>query len=74
MALISVKVTPRARIEKAEQGADGIIHIWTRAAPEAGAATAEAARILAQFLGIPPSTVRLKSGGKSRRKIYEVLE
>ncbi len=46
--------------------------IRVRAAPEAGKATDEAARALADALGVPPTRVRLRTGARSRTKTFEV--
>jgi uncharacterized protein YggU (UPF0235/DUF167 family) len=43
-----------------------------RAAPEAGRATEEARRALARALCVPASTVRLRTGARSRTKVFEV--
>ena len=59
MASITVRVTPRSGRTEVEAGADGVV-IRVRAAPEAGKATEEAARALADALGVPPTRVRLR--------------
>lgn len=71
MASIRVRVTPRSGRTEVEAGADGVV-IRVRAAPEAGKATEEAARALADALGVPPTWVRLRTGARSRTKTYEV--
>ena len=71
MASIRVRVTPRSGRTEVEAGADGVV-IRVRAAPEAGKATEEAARALADALGVPPTRVRLRTGARSRTKMYEV--
>ena len=71
MASIRVRVTPRSGRTEVEAGADGVV-IRVRAAPEAGKATEEAARALADALGVPPTRVRLRTGARSRTKTYEV--
>jgi hypothetical protein len=71
MASITVRVTPRSGRTAVEAGADGVV-IRVRAAPEAGKATDEAARVLADALGLPPTRVRLRTGARSRTKTFEV--
>ena len=71
MASIRVRVTPRSGRTEVEAGADGVV-IRVRAVPEAGKATEEAARALADALGVPPTRVRLRTGARSRTKTYEV--
>ena len=60
MASITVRVTPRSGRTAVEAGADGVV-VRVRAAPEAGKATEEAARALAEALGVPPTRVRLRT-------------
>jgi uncharacterized protein YggU (UPF0235/DUF167 family) len=51
---------------------DGELTIRVRAAPSEGAATREAARALAAHLEVPPSTVVLRRGARSRIKTFDV--
>jgi uncharacterized protein YggU (UPF0235/DUF167 family) len=71
MAKVTVRVTPRAGQRGVEVRPAGIF-VQVRAAPEGGRATQEAARALAQALGVPPSRVRLRSGASARVKVFEV--
>ena len=52
-------------------GPAGVV-VRVRAAPEGGRATAEARRALAAALGVPASAVRLRSGARSRVKVFAV--
>ncbi|MGZ4131990.1 MAG: DUF167 domain-containing protein [Actinomycetota bacterium] len=72
MATYSVRVVPRSGRTAVETGADGALTIRVRAAPEGGKATEEARRALADHLGTPPGRVRLRSGARSRAKVFEV--
>ena len=71
MASITVRVTPRSGRTAVENGPDGVV-VRVRAAPEGGRATDEAARALAEALGVPRTRVRLRSGARSRKKVFEV--
>ena len=71
MASITVRVTPRSGRTAVENGPDGVV-VRVRAAPEGGRATDEAARALADALGVPRTRVRLRSGGRSRTKVFDV--
>jgi uncharacterized protein YggU (UPF0235/DUF167 family) len=71
MSTITVRVTPRSGRSVVEVGADGIV-VRVRSAPEAGRATEEAARTLAGALRVPRSTVRLRTGARSRTKSFEI--
>lgn len=50
----------------------GGVVVRVRAAPEGGRATEEAARALAEALGVPRTSVRLRSGSRSRSKVFDV--
>jgi uncharacterized protein YggU (UPF0235/DUF167 family) len=71
MASITVRVTPRSGRTAVENGPDGVV-VRVRAAPEGGRATEEAARALAEALGVPRTRVRLLGGPRSRKKVFEV--
>lgn len=68
-----VRVTPNARLDRIEgfeTRDDGteILHIRVRAVPDRGKANAAVIALLAKSLGLPKSTVRLKSGETARLK------
>jgi uncharacterized protein YggU (UPF0235/DUF167 family) len=71
MASVTVRVIPRSRVSAVEAGTDGL-RLRVRAPAEAGRANEEARRVLAEALGVPPSDVRLRAGGRSRTKVFEV--
>jgi uncharacterized protein len=71
MASITVRVTPRSGRTAVERGPAGVA-IRVRAAPEGGRATDEAAAALARALRVPRTDVRLRSGARSRTKVFEV--
>jgi uncharacterized protein YggU (UPF0235/DUF167 family) len=70
-ALIIVRVVPRSR-PGIEATGDGIV-VRVSAPPVDGRATEEARRALARALGVPPSAVSLRLGGRSRNKVFAVL-
>ncbi len=71
MASITVRVVPRSGRTKVEVGPDGVV-VRVRSAPERGRATDEAARALADALGVAPGRVRLRTGARSRTKTFDV--
>jgi uncharacterized protein YggU (UPF0235/DUF167 family) len=74
MAMVTVRVVPRSGRQEVrdEPGVGLTIHV--RAAPERGKATEEAARLLAAHLGVSPTSVRLRTGARSRTKVFEVRD
>jgi uncharacterized protein YggU (UPF0235/DUF167 family) len=68
----TVRVVPRSGRTAVEAGPDGSLTIRVRAAPEGGNATREAARALARWLKVPPSAVTLRTGARSRTKVFDV--
>lgn len=68
-----VRLTPRAAkdaIGGQKAGADGRTYLvaHVRAVPEKGAANAALEKLLANWLGVPPSTVSVIAGATSRMK------
>ena len=69
----SVKVKPKAKLEKVARKADGSFEIWVKGPPTEGRANKAVVKALAEFLGISKSAVRIIKGGKSKQNIVEVL-
>lgn len=72
MASLTVRVVPRSGRTEVEKGPSGEVVVRVRAAPERGRATAEAAAALAALVGVPPSAVTLRTGARSRVKVFAV--
>jgi len=64
-------MAPRSGRTAVEIGPDGIV-VRVRSAAEGGKATEEARRALAEAAGVPPSAVTLRSGSRSRTKVFEM--
>ena len=71
MGALSVRVTPRSSRPGVEGVQAGVV-VRVASAPVEGAATEEARRLLAAALGLPASAVRLRSGARSRAKVFLV--
>ena len=71
MASIGVRVVPRSGRTGVEVGPDGPV-VRVRSVPEGGKANQEAIRVLAAALGVPRTDVRLRSGARSRSKVFDV--
>jgi uncharacterized protein YggU (UPF0235/DUF167 family) len=71
MGTVTVRVVPRAG-RTAVEAEGGRILIRVRAAAEGGRATEEARRALARAAGVPAGSVRLRVGGRTRAKVFEV--
>jgi uncharacterized protein YggU (UPF0235/DUF167 family) len=69
-ALVRVRVRPRSNPAVVLTG-EGLI-ISVAAPPAEGRATEEARRSLAGVLEVPPSAVSLRTGARSRDKVYFV--
>ncbi|MGZ8629663.1 MAG: DUF167 domain-containing protein [Actinomycetota bacterium] len=70
MASVTVRVTPRSGRTAVERASDGGVLVRVRAAPEGGRATIEAAEAIAAWLGVAKGRVWLRTGARSRTKIY----
>ena len=72
MARLKLHVTPGAR-EDALAGWEGdSLRLKVRARPEKGRANEAVLRLLAGYLGLPPSRLALVRGAASRDKMVEV--
>ena len=68
---IGVLVHPRASRERLVWDGEAL-SVWITQPPVEGAANAAVVRIVAGWLDVPPSRVRLVGGLRSRRKLVEV--
>ena len=71
MGSVTVRVVPRSARPALERGPAGVV-VRVRAIPEGGRATEEARRALADALRVTSSSVRLRTGARSRTKVFEV--
>lgn len=74
--IVRVRITPKSfkdAIDGVEQTAEGpALKARVRAIPADGAANAALMKLLADWLGVPKSSVKLAHGGKSRVKSVEI--
>ena len=71
-ARLAVRVIPRAGRDGIDGVRDGALVVRVAAAPVDGAANVAVTRIVADALGIPPSTVTVISGSTGRRKVLGI--
>ncbi len=70
--LLRVKVKAGARRDAVLGTRGGELLVSVRAPPERGKANRAVVAVLARFLDLPASSVALKSGGGSPRKLFAV--
>jgi uncharacterized protein YggU (UPF0235/DUF167 family) len=73
VAVVSVRVVPGASMARIGPYADGVLHLRVSRPPADGQATEAARRLLARALGLPPSSVLLLAGARSRTKRFEAV-
>lgn len=71
-ARIDVRVTPRGGRDTIVGWRDGALAVRIAAAPVEGAANAALIKMLARRLGVPPSSITLVAGARSRVKVIEI--
>jgi len=75
-ALLAVRLTPKAKedvILGIEQfGSKRVLKARVRAVPQQGCANEALERLIAKWLGLPPSSVAVVQGGKSRMKYVKI--
>jgi uncharacterized protein (TIGR00251 family) len=69
---VAVRVQPRASRNEIEGTRDGRLRIRTTAAPAGGKANKAVTRLLADYLGVAPSRIRLVRGMTQRNKLFVV--
>lgn len=69
---INVRVTTGASQPRVEEKENGSLRVYLKSAPEKGKANAELKEVVARFLGLRKSSVRVVRGFKSREKVIEV--
>lgn len=69
---ISVKVKPRARVEKVDKQKGGLV-VFVKAEAKEGKANKAVAKALAAHFEVAKSRVRLISGARSKTKLFEIL-
>jgi uncharacterized protein YggU (UPF0235/DUF167 family) len=70
--ILAVRLTPKSSRDEIagieDHGGERVLKARVRAIPEAGRANAALEALVAHWLGVPPSTVSVAHGGKSRLK------
>ncbi len=70
--ILPVRLTPKSGRDELTGietfGGEAVLKARVRAAPEAGRANEALERLIAQWLKVPPSSVKVAQGGKSRLK------
>lgn len=69
---VSVRVIPRAKINRVDVQPDGIVRVHTTTAPTDGRATADVIKMLAAHHGVPKTSIKLIRGAPSRDKVFEI--
>lgn len=65
---LTLRVTPKARLNQVRQDETGAIRVLVTTAPEDGKANAAVLKLLAKSLGVAQSRLSLIRGAKSRDK------
>ena len=71
--LIRVKVFPKSKKDEIIKKSEDSFEVKVKEKPEQGRANEKVLQILSKFFGIEKNKFRLIKGGKSRSKIFEVL-
>lgn len=70
---IFVTAKARKKENKVEKIDNTHYVIWTKEIPQKGKANTAIIKLLASKLRLPPSSVLLKSGSTSKKKIFEIV-
>lgn len=72
MRTITVKVKPRAKVQKIATAEDGSLIVHLAAPPVDGKANAALIEVLAHYFGLSRRQISIKTGQTSRTKIVEI--
>lgn len=70
--IISVRVIPRAKINRVEVQSDGTLRVHTTTTPTDGKATNDVIKMLAEHYNVPKTSIKLLRGATSRDKVFEI--
>ena len=68
---LNVRVTPHAKQNKVVEG-DGVLRVYTTVAPENGRANSAVVELLADYLDVPKSRIKILKGLTGRDKVVAV--
>jgi uncharacterized protein len=71
-ARLSVRVTPRADVDRVGPFADGVLQVRVRRPPADGEANDAVRALLARALAVPRSSILLMTGAQSRTKHFAI--
>ncbi len=69
---ITVRVIPRAKMNKVAVQPDGTVRVHTTTAPTDGKATADVIKMLAEHYKVPKTSIKLLRGATSRDKVFQI--
>ena len=69
--IFNVRVTPHAKQNKVVEN-DGVLRVYTNVAPENGRANDAVIKLLATYLNVPKSNIKILRGLTGRDKVVSV--
>lgn len=69
---LRVKVRAKARQNRVEPAGEGCYKVWVKAVPEQGKANAAVIGAIGEYLRIPKSRIKIRSGQTSSLKVLEI--
>lgn len=70
--IFNVRVTPHAKQNKIVE-TDGVLRIYTTAAPENGRANDAVIKVLAKYFGVAKSQIKIVRGDTARDKVIKIV-
>ncbi|MGI5897666.1 MAG: DUF167 domain-containing protein [Candidatus Dojkabacteria bacterium] len=69
---IELNVKTQQKVSKVEMRDDGIMNVFVKSSPIENKANVEIIKLLSKYYDIPKSSISIKTGKKSKRKIVEI--
>ena len=68
----NIRVTPHAKQNKVVES-DGVLRVYTTTVPENGRANIAVVELLAKYLGVPKSRIKILKGLTGRDKVVAII-
>lgn len=68
-----VTVKPNAKLSKIERGEANEFHATVKSPAQDGKANHELIKLIASFFNVPQSSIHIKNGASSRKKVVEIV-
>lgn len=70
--IVTIKVHPKSKNPRVEKSSNGETHIYIKEAPIKGEANKAVLKVLSDIYRVPPSSIKMLRGIRSKDKVFEI--